>query len=145
MIRPVTDDHVAGLVSHAHAGGVLNLAAAALLEHHGRFLLIRAAGPASGDTRGWELPTGGIRAGESVLDGLERMLRDRCELTLDEVAGYLGHNDHPDGTRVFCFAVTCTNPETICHYPRIGHHWTESVHLPGFVKDTDHLLRSYYS
>ncbi|MFG2525309.1 NUDIX hydrolase [Streptomyces sp. NPDC048527] len=150
MNRSVTDDHLHELVSHTHAEGIEDLAAAALIEHHGLLLLTERVNP-NFDTEpsSWELPTGPIKPGETLLTGLERVLSTHFALELDQATHYLGHQDHPgpDGrlTRVFVFAATVTNPDAICSTAHIGHRWIDNIAISQTVPDINGLLRTYYA
>lgn len=137
------------LVTRSHSAGVTDLAAAALIEHEGRFLLVEAAVRDLEDPPGWELPTGRILPGETVLAGLERILAQHFGFFSIEVTRYLGHNDHHDAdgqtTLVLAFAVTAEHPDSICHTAHIGHRWIDNITIADTVTNVDHLLRAYYA
>ncbi|MFE2916809.1 NUDIX hydrolase [Kitasatospora indigofera] len=149
MTWSLIDHGLDDLVAHTHAEGISHLAAAALIEHDGRFLLVETAAPDFDTPCGWDLPTGRIRAGETLLTGLERVLLDHYGLDAAAVPPrYLGHNDHREAdldTRIFVFAVTCTNPDSICHTAHVGHRWIDNLSIASTVNNVDHLLRAYYA
>lgn len=150
MNRSVTDDHLHDLVSRTHAEGIEDLAAAALIEHHGLFLLTeRVSHNFDTEPSSWELPTGRIKSGETLLTGLGRVLSTHFDLGLDRATRYLGHQDHlgPDGrlTRVFVFAAIVTDPDTICGTAHIGHRWVDNIAISQTVPDINGLLRAYYA
>lgn len=124
---PVTTNLLHDLVVGSHAQGVISLAVASVIDHHGRILLVAQDGLDFIDNT-WQLPTGQVLPGETLTDALPKALA-AIGLNLDEVTGYLGHHDHDntDGeiTRVFCFAVTVTNPDAICRSTTISHCWTD--------------------
>ncbi|MGV9344869.1 NUDIX hydrolase [Streptomyces spiralis] len=85
------------LATRTHSEGINELAAAALIEQEGRFLLIEKPSrncelaPST-----WELLTGFVRAGETLTSGMERVLAEYFGFSSAEVTRYLGHNDHAD-------------------------------------------------
>lgn len=149
MNQPPQPDDLADLIDRTHAEGISGIAAAALIEHGGRFLLVETTPPDFDTPPGWELPTGRIRAGETLLDGLDRTLRDHFALDPAHATRYLGHNDHDhdDGltTRIFVFAVTAEKPDAICHTAHVGHRWIDNVSISTTVADIDPVLRVYYA
>lgn len=123
----VTTDLLHDLVACSHAEGVTAMDVAATVDHDGRILLLVEPGLDFIDDT-WQLPTGAVLPGETLTDALPQALA-AIGLSLDEVTGYLGHNDRIDSdgevTRVFCFAVTVTHPDSICRYARVGHWWAD--------------------
>ncbi|MFJ9544483.1 NUDIX hydrolase [Streptomyces sp. NPDC101225] len=138
------------LVTRTHSEGINELAAAALIEHEGRFLLIEKPSrnfelaPST-----WELPTGSVRAGETLTSGMERILAEYSGFSSAEVTRYLGHDDHAhdDGriVRVFVFAVTVEHPDSICHTAHIGHRWIDNIAISDTVDGINSMLRVYYA
>lgn len=126
----VTTDLLHDLVSHCHAEGFTDMAVACTVDHDGRILLIVEPGIDFIDDA-WQLPTGPVLPGEMLTDALAKILA-AIGLSLDEVTGYLGHHDRVDGdiTRVFCFAVTVTHPDSICRSARTRHWWAAPDALP---------------
>jgi 8-oxo-dGTP diphosphatase len=124
---PVTTNLLHDLVVGSHAQGVTSLAVASVIDHHGRILLVIEGGLDFIDNT-WQLPTGPVHPGETLTDALPKTLA-AIGLNLDETTGYLGHHDqdNTDGeiTRVFCFAVTVTNPDALCRSTTISHRWTD--------------------
>lgn len=133
-MRPVavTDDLLHDLVAGSHAEGVTAMAVASTIDYDGRILLIVEPGCDFIDDT-WEQPTGLLLPGETLGDALAKAVA-AIGLTLDEVTAYLGHHDRYDSngelTRVFCFAVTVTDPHSICQSARIGHWWADPADLP---------------
>lgn len=62
------------LVTRSDRDGVTDLSAAALIEQHGRFLLVQVGHRGPDPTQRWRLPTGPVLPGEKVNDGLYRIL-----------------------------------------------------------------------
>lgn len=126
-MRPiaVTTVLLHSLVTGSHAEGVTDMAVATTIDHDGRVLLILEPGLDFIDAT-WQLPIGAVLPGETLADGLTKTLA-MIGLNLDEITGYLGHHDRDDAdgppTRVFCFTVTVTDPDTICRSAHIGHRW----------------------
>ncbi|MEV0446201.1 NUDIX domain-containing protein [Streptomyces spectabilis] len=138
------------LVTRTHSEGIDELAAAALIEHEGRFLLIENPSRDFDLTPStWELPTGTVRAGETLTGGMERVLAEYFGFSNTEVTRYLGHNDHArdDGriARVFVFAVTVEHPDSICRTAHIGHHSIDNIAISDTVDGINHMLRVYYA
>ncbi len=111
------------LVASSHAEGITALGVEAAIGHDDRVLLIAEPGPDFTDET-WQLPAGPVLPGQTLTDALHPAVA-AIGLTIDEVTGYLGHHDHPgdQATRVFCFAVTVTDPDTICRHAGTGHRW----------------------
>ncbi len=129
---PVTAGLLHQLVADAHAEGIIAMAATASIDHDGRVLLLIQPGRDFIDHT-WQLPTGAVLPGETLTDALPKTLA-ALGLDLDEILGYLGHHDRIDTdgepSRVFCFAVTVTDPHSICQAGRIGHWWATPEDLP---------------
>ena len=132
-IVTVTDELLHQLVAGSHAEGITELAVACAIDHDDRTLLIAEPGLDFIDGS-WELPAGWVLPGETLTDALAKTLAV-IGLDLDEVTGYLGHQDRsidaercPD--RVFYFAVTVTRPDRICRSALIGHWWADPWDLP---------------
>ncbi|MEX1194138.1 MAG: NUDIX hydrolase [Dehalococcoidia bacterium] len=128
----VTDELLHRLVTGSHAEGITEIAVACTVDHEDRTLLIAEPGLDFIDGT-WELPTGWVLPGETLTDALAKVLAT-VGLDLDEVTGYLGHQDRIDAEerpdRVFYFAVTVTRPDRICRSALIGHWWADPCDLP---------------
>lgn len=126
----INDAFVHRLVSGSHAQGVNRLAVAALIEDDERILLIETPGHDFIDTT-WDLPTGLVLPGETLLDSLHRIVTTTTSVQLDEVTGCIGHDDHitaDEPVRVFIFTATTIDPHRICRAATVGHQWTTSGH-----------------
>ncbi|MBT2543287.1 NUDIX domain-containing protein [Streptomyces sp. ISL-44] len=149
MISLFNNGQLDELVIRTHSEGITELAAAALIEHGGRFLLIEAAAPDFDTPPAWELPTGSVWAGETLVMGMHRVLAEHFGFSSAEVDRYLGHNDHLHDhgkiTRVFVFAVTVEHPDSICQSAHLGHRWIDSISISTIVNDIDGMLRVYYA
>ncbi|MEU2874540.1 NUDIX domain-containing protein [Streptomyces olivoreticuli] len=144
MTGPFTLNRLDELVTRSHSDGITDLAAAALIEHDGRFLLGEAVIPDLDVPRGWELPTGRVLPGETVADGLHRILSQHYGYSDTQITRFLGFNDdNGTGTRVFVFAVTTGHPDSICWSGHTGHRWIDNIAISDTVTDIDHLLRAY--
>ncbi|MFF7989844.1 NUDIX hydrolase [Kitasatospora xanthocidica] len=126
-------EFVAGLVADAEAAGITGFVAAAVINHDGRVLLVRRN---PDDYMGglWEIPSGTVEAGETILDALHRETEEETGLTIDQVTGYLGHFDYTTSrggtTRQFNFAVTVEKTEPIVLTEHDAHQWAEPGNLP---------------
>ena len=118
----VTEGLVRALVTDSHGEGIVELSVSAAGEHRGQVLLVTSGGDEL-DTS-YELPSTAVLPGENVLDALCRCLAG-FGLSVTQFTGYLGHHDGSDGARVFCFAVTATDPNAICRAATIGHEWVD--------------------
>ena len=131
MTPAVTAGLLHDLVTRSHAEGITALGVEAAIEHDDRILLIAEPGPDFTDGT-WQLPGGPVLPGQTLTDALHPAVA-AIGLTIDEIAGYLGHHDHPGAhatTRVFCFTVTATDPEAICRASMHGHRWADPGDLP---------------
>ncbi|AJC62067.1 NUDIX hydrolase [Streptomyces sp. 769] len=63
----------------------------------------------------WELPSGGVDEGESLIEALQREVAEETGLAVSSVGDYLGHFDYRSGsgraTRQFNFAATVTEAD----------------------------------
>lgn len=95
------------------------------------------------------MPTGFVRAGETLTSGTERVLAEYFGFSSAEATRYLGHNDHAhdDGriVRVFVFAVTVEHPDSICHTAHIGLRWIDNIAISDTVDGINSMLRVYYA
>ncbi|MBO1416450.1 NUDIX domain-containing protein, partial [Streptomyces sp. FH025] len=84
---------MAGLAAAAEAAGITGFVAAAVINHDGRVLLVRRN---PDDYMGglWEIPSGTVEAGETILDALHRETAEETGLTVERVTGYIGHFDY---------------------------------------------------
>jgi len=121
------------LAARARADGVSCLSIAAIIEHHGRILLLARGGDGFLDPT-WEPPRALLFADESPLRAISRALTT-ASLAIDQVTGYLGYRDtavgSDDHTRVFYISATAADPDSVCHTAAIGHTWAFLDELPG--------------
>ncbi|MEU6966891.1 NUDIX domain-containing protein [Kitasatospora aureofaciens] len=138
-------DFLAGLEADAAAAGITGFVAAAVINRDGQILLVRRN---PGDYMGglWEIPSGRVEAGESILDALHRETTEETGLAIDQVTGYLGHFDYPNSrggtTRQFNFAVTVEKAEPIVLTEHDAHQWAHPDDLPG-VSDAVRTLITF--
>jgi hypothetical protein len=143
MTGPFMSDRVEELVHRSHCDHVTDLAAAALIEQHGRFLL--AQGELVDTPRGWHLPTGPVWPGETVVDGLHRILAQGFGSSDAEITAFLGVTDADSGTRTFVFAVSTSQPDSICRDGRIPHRWNDNITISDEIPEINPVLRTYYA
>lgn len=79
----------------------------------------------------WELPSGGVEDGESLVEALRREVAEETGLAVTELGAYLGHFDYRSGsgrrTRQYNFAVTATvTGETVRLSEHDAHLWADS-------------------
>ncbi|KJK57417.1 DNA mismatch repair protein MutT [Saccharothrix sp. ST-888] len=129
----MSPEFVAGLAADAEAAGISGFVAAAVINHEGRVLLVRRN---PDDYMGglWEIPSGAVEAGETILDALHRETTEETGLTVDQVAGYVGHFDYQNSrggtTRQFNFAVTVEKTEPVVLIEHDVHQWALPDELP---------------
>lgn len=129
-LLPVTSKLIHDLASGSHAEGMTNLAVECAIVHEDRLLLLIEPDLDFDDT--CRLPQGAVWPGETLDDAVWRTLAT-VGLSIDEMIGYVGHHDdETEGeiTRVFCFAVTVTDPDSPCHFAAFGHQWADLADLP---------------
>ncbi len=115
----VTDLLLHHLVAGSHAEGIFRLAVAAAVEHHDQTLFLVTRDDDFEPL--WQLPTGLVLPGETLLDALHRMVTVTVFLELTDVTGFAGHHDqYVDGetVRTFVFTVTAADPDCICRAAR---------------------------
>ncbi|WP_052709214.1 NUDIX domain-containing protein [Streptomyces sp. NRRL S-495] len=138
-------EFVAGLAADASAAGITGFVAAAVIKHGGRVLLVRRN---PDDYMGglWEVPSGTVEAGESILDALHRETTEETGLTIGAVTGYVGHFDYENSrggtTRQFNFTVTVEKTEPIILTEHDAHQWAEPGSLPEVSDAVRELLDS---
>ncbi|MFF0410095.1 NUDIX hydrolase [Kitasatospora sp. NPDC004745] len=126
-------EFVAGLAADAEAAGITGFVAAAVIDRDGRILLVRRN---PDDYRGglWEIPSGTVETGETIVDALRRETAEETGLTVDQVTGYIGHFDYADSrggrTRQFTFAVTVEKYEPVVLTEHDAHQWALPGELP---------------
>ena len=132
----ITDALIHQLVSSTHAEGIIDLDVAAAIQDRGRVLLV--SNPDNDFEDHWDLPAAPVLPGENLLDALCRSLTV-LGLQVAQFTGYLGHHDH-DHTgnliRVFCFAVTVTDPRAVCRTATTSHHWADLDDPPSLPPST---------
>ncbi|MGW1427120.1 NUDIX hydrolase [Streptomyces sp. NPDC002431] len=130
MNVPVDAALLGELLHAADADGVTkHVVGAVVPDGEGRVLLLhRSADDYLGGL--WELPSGGVDAGESLTEALRREVAEETGLAVTGIGAYLGHFDYLSGsgrkTRQFNF-VTATTQEsdTIVLTEHDAHLWAD--------------------
>ncbi|KJY42789.1 DNA mismatch repair protein MutT [Streptomyces sp. NRRL B-1568] len=77
----------------------------------------------------WELPSGGVEPGETLIEALRREVAEETGLTVAEIRDYLGHFDYRSGpgrrTRQYNFTATISG-ETVQLSEHDAHLWADS-------------------
>ncbi|MCC9308401.1 NUDIX domain-containing protein [Kitasatospora sp. RB6PN24] len=126
-------DFLASLVSDAEADGVTGFVAAAVVTDADRILLVRRK---PDDFMGgmWEIPSGKVEDGESILEALHRETAEETGLIIEKVNGYVGHFDYPNSrggtTRQFNFTVAVEKTEPVVLTEHDAHQWAHPTDLP---------------
>ncbi|KAB7847269.1 NUDIX hydrolase [Streptomyces mobaraensis] len=100
---------------------------AVIADEGGKILLLHR--PADDYLGGlWELPSGGVDDGETLIEALRREVAEETGLTVTAIGGYLGHFDYRSGsgrtTRQFNFTATVTG-ETVTLTEHDAHLWAD--------------------
>jgi endogenous inhibitor of DNA gyrase (YacG/DUF329 family) len=148
--EPVTDPftlrQVDELVTRSHSDGLTDLAVAALIEQHGRSLLVHGDLPDLNTPRTWRLPSGPVLPGETVPDGLHRILPQYVGYADAEITGFLGIVDADDSSsRTFVLAVNTGQPDSICHDGQVPHRWIDNITISDLIPEISPVLRTYYA
>ncbi|MFH8385367.1 NUDIX domain-containing protein [Kitasatospora sp. NPDC018058] len=136
-------EFVAGLAAGAEAAGITGFVAAAVINHGGRVLLARRN---PDDYMGgmWEIPSGTVEPGETILEALYRETAEETGLTIDQVTAYVGHFDYQNSrggtTRQFNFAVTVEKTEPLVLTEHDAHQWALPTELPEVSDAVRNLL-----
>ncbi|MFE9425253.1 NUDIX domain-containing protein [Kitasatospora sp. NPDC006697] len=136
----ISAEFAADLAADAEAAGITGFVAAAVISHHGRTLLVRRN---PDDYMGgmWEIPSGTVETGETILDALHRETAEETGLAIDQVTGYIGHFDYRNSrggtTRQFNFAVTVEKTEPVVLTEHDAHQWA----LPGELPEVSDAVR----
>jgi len=125
---PVDGALFADLLRGAAGDGVgKHVVGAVLSDADGRVLLLRRS---AGDHLAglWELPSGGVEDGETLVEALRREVTEETGLTVRQVETYLGHFDYSSRsgakTRQFTFAVSAdAGPVRLSEHD--GYEWAD--------------------
>lgn len=129
----ISPEFLSGLVSDAQADGITGFVAAAVVTDADRVLLLwRKPDDFMGGM--WEIPSGKVEDGETILEALHRETTEETGLIIDMVNGYIGHFDYPNScggtTRQFNFAVTVAKTEPVVLTEHDAHQWALLGGLP---------------
>ncbi|WP_395296774.1 NUDIX hydrolase [Kitasatospora hibisci] len=136
-------EFVAGLAADAEAAGITGFVAAAVINHDGRTLFVRRN---PDDYMGglWEIPSGTVEAGESILDAVYRETAEETGLTISEITGYIGHFDYQNSrgttTRQFNFSATVEKAEPVILTEHDAHQWAAADELPEVTDSVRKLI-----
>ncbi|MGK5631048.1 NUDIX hydrolase [Streptomyces sp. URMC 123] len=125
----VTPDLLDNLARTAARDGIeKTVVGAVIADPAGRVLLLHR--PADDYLGGlWELPSGGVEPGETLIAALRREVAEETGLTVTAVGDYLGHFDYHSGsgrlTRQHNFTAT-TAGQTVQISEHDAHQWADA-------------------
>lgn len=127
---PVTAEAAAALVAEAEDASIDRLVVGAVVAGAGKvLLLLRSEDDFMPGI--FELPSGKVEAGESLLEALAREVEEETGLAVTGVDAYLGAFDYTSGsgkaTRQFNFAVTVAALAPVTLSEHTDHLWTPLV------------------
>ncbi|MGW0881257.1 NUDIX hydrolase [Streptomyces sp. NPDC002671] len=130
MSAPVDAALLGNLIHAADADGITKHVVGAVIPNtEGKVLLLRRA---TDDYFGglWELPSGGVDAGETLTEALHREVTEETGLTVTAIGTYLGHFDYLSKsgktTRQFNFTATTTHDsDTVKLTEHDAHRWAD--------------------
>lgn len=130
MNTPVDSALLSGLLHAADTEGITKHVVGAVIPNPGgKVLLLRRT---ADDYLGglWELPSGGVDAGETLTEALHREVAEETGLTVTAIDAYLGHFDYLSKsgkkTRQFNFTATTTHEtDTVKLTEHDAHLWAD--------------------
>lgn len=140
----VTSELAESLAKEAKDEGITSFVAAAVVTDADRVLLVRRN---PDDYLGglWEIPSGKVDPGETIMEAARRETWEETGLTVSSVDRYLGHFDYENSrgatTRQFTFAVTvaATGPVVLTEHDL--HQWAALAgDLPGVTDGVRKIL-----
>ena len=129
MNAPVDAALLGDLIHAADADGITkHVVGAVIPDAEGRVLLLqRTADDYLGGL--WELPSGGVDAGETLTEALHREVAEETGLTVTAIKGYLGHFDYQSKsgkkTRQFNFTATTQESDSVKLTEHDAHLWAD--------------------
>ncbi|KIQ64775.1 DNA mismatch repair protein MutT [Kitasatospora griseola] len=136
-------EFVADLAADAEAAGISGFVAAAVIRHDGRVLFVRR-NPDDYMGGRWEIPSGTVEDGESILEALYRETAEETGLTIGEVVDYLGHFDYSNSrgtlTRQFNFSVTVEKAEPVILTEHDAHEWALPTEPPAVTDSLGRII-----
>lgn len=146
MTAPVDTDLLEDLLQAAAADGISKTVVGAVIAAGDKVLLLHR--PADDYLGGlWELPSGGVNDGESLLDALRREVEEETGLTVTVVGGYLNHFDYLSKsgkkTRQFNFTVDVTGDD-VKLTEHDDHLWADRAHQARVSSAVQNVLDAWH-
>ncbi|GAA5076359.1 NUDIX hydrolase [Nocardia iowensis] len=121
------------LVQDAERDGVQQLVVGAVVQYHGKVLLLQR--PVDDFMGGiWELPSGKVEPGETLGTALIREVKEETGLDVADIQEYLGDFDYQSGSgkksRQFNFTIDVTAPDPVELTEHDAYTWTSLTEDP---------------
>ncbi|MGW8569781.1 NUDIX hydrolase [Streptomyces niveus] len=149
MNTPVDAALLGDLISAADADNITKHVVGAVIPNaEGRVLLLhRTADDYLGGL--WELPSGGVDAGETLTEALGREVAEETGLTVTAFGTYLGHFDYLSKsgkkTRQFNFTATITHDsETITLTEHDAYLWADRTNHERVSRAVESILATWH-
>jgi len=91
------NDFLLNLVMNAKEDQVKKLSVGAVLMHEGKILMLKRRADDFMPNI-YELPGGGLETNESLIDALEREIKEEINCKIEKIIGYINHIDFPSST-----------------------------------------------
>jgi 8-oxo-dGTP diphosphatase len=122
----IQDDVLAALTDMAKREGIEQLVVGAVIRHEGAVLLLKRS---EADFMGgiWELPSGKVEPGETLVGALTREVLEETGLTVRNVRSHIASFDYQSGSgkqsRQYNFAVDVAAPDPVKLTEHEAHVW----------------------
>jgi 8-oxo-dGTP diphosphatase len=146
VIQVIQDDALSALTDMAKADGIEQLVVGAIIRYEGTVLLLKR--PAADFMGGiWELPSGKVEPGETLVDALTREVLEETGLAVTTVRSHMGSFDYQSGSgkqsRQYNFAVDVATPEPVNLTEHEAYVWVPVTHDLPVTEAVKGVLRAF--